>query len=167
VDLSDTETNITVLCALAMVLGVLGVLLPLIPGLILCWAAALVWAIFVGDGWVRWAVILAATFVALVGTFVKYAWPGRDLKRSGVPTRTLLLGGLLGIVGFFLIPVVGVVVGFVLGVWLGERIRLGDMAKAWPSTKHALRAAGVAILVEFASALMVAFVFVAGLTLSA
>jgi uncharacterized protein len=166
VDLSDAETNITVLCALAIVLGVFGVLLPMIPGLILAWAAAVVWAIFVADGWVRWVVILAATFVALVGTVVKYAWPGRNLKRGGVPNRTLLVGGVLGIVGFFVIPVVGVVIGFVLGVFLAERIRLGDTARAWPSTKHALGAAGVAILVELASALLVAFIFVAGLTVS-
>jgi uncharacterized protein YqgC (DUF456 family) len=167
VDLSNTETNITVLCALAIIIGVFGVLLPLLPGLILCWAAALVWGFAVADGWVRWVVVLVATLVAVLGTVVKYAWPGRNLKRSGVPNRTLLLGGVLGIVGFFVIPVVGVVIGFVLGVYLGERIRLGDTAQAWPSTKHALKAAGVAILVELAAALMIAFVFVVGLTVSA
>ena len=166
-DLADTDTNVTVLCALAIVVGVFGVLLPLLPGLILCWAAALVWAIVVGDGWVRWMVILVATLIALIGTVVKYAWPGRNLKRGGVPNRTLLLGGLLAIVGFFVIPVVGLVIGFVLGVYLGERVRLGDHAAAWPSTKHALKAAGVAILVELAAALLIAFVFVAGLTASA
>jgi uncharacterized protein YqgC (DUF456 family) len=164
VDLSDTQTNITLLCGLAMVLGVIGVLVPLLPGLLLCWIAAVVWAIFAADGWVRWAVLLTATLVALLGTLVKYLWPGKNLKQSGVPNRTLLFGGLLAIVGFFVIPVVGLIVGFVLGVYLGERMRLGDTRQAWPSTKHALKAAGLAVLVELAAALGVAFVFVMGLT---
>ncbi|GAA0316713.1 DUF456 family protein [Kineococcus aurantiacus] len=32
----------------------------------------------------------------------------------------LLLGAVLGVVGFFAVPVVGLPLGFVLGVFLGE-----------------------------------------------
>jgi uncharacterized protein YqgC (DUF456 family) len=164
VDLTNAEANITILCVLAMILGVVGIVIPMVPGLLLCWLAAAVWAIFAADGWVRWAVLAGATLVAVIGALIKYLWPGRNLKRSGVPTGSLLLGGLLGIVGFFVIPVIGLIIGFVLGVFLGERIRLGDTKAAWPSTKNALRAAGLAMMVELAAALGVAFVFVLGLT---
>ena len=63
--------------------------------------------------------VVATTFLAL-GAVVKYVVPGRRLKQVGVPTSTLLLGGVLGVVGFFVIPVVGLLVGFVLGVYLAE-----------------------------------------------
>lgn len=163
-DLSNTQNNITILCVLGMILGVFGIVIPMVPGLLLCWVAAAAWAVFAADGWVRWAVLLGATAVAVVGAAIKYLWPGRTLKHSGVPNGSLLLGGLLGIVGFFVIPVIGLIIGFVLGVFLGERIRLGDSRLAWPSTKNALRAAGLAMMVELAAALGVAFVFVLGLT---
>jgi uncharacterized protein YqgC (DUF456 family) len=165
VDVSDTASTITILCAIAMVVGVLGVIIPMVPGLVLCWAAVAVWAIFGDvDSAGRWVVLAVATMVAALGIVVKYAWPGRNLKRSGVPNLSLLAGGALGLVGFFVIPVVGLVIGFVLGVFLAERLRLGDFGKAWPSTKHALKAAGLAMMIELATALAIAAIWVAGLT---
>jgi hypothetical protein len=83
---------------------------------------------------------------------VKYALPGRGLRTAGVPNRTLVVGGVLGVVGFFVVPVVGLVVGFVLGVYVAELQRLGSTA-AWPSTKAALKAVGLSILIELAAGL--------------
>jgi hypothetical protein len=80
---------------------------------------------------------------------VKYIVPERRLRESGIPRRSTLLGVLLGIVGFFVIPVVGMFVGFPLGVYLSERERLHTHDRAWTSTKHALRASGLSILIEF------------------
>jgi uncharacterized protein YqgC (DUF456 family) len=166
VNLSDPQSTIILLCGLAMVVGLFGVVVPMLPGLALCWGAVLVWALFGGAGWGRWLVLAVATVIVIVGTGAKYAWPGRNLKQSGVPNRSLLAGAALGLVGFFVIPVVGLVVGFVLGVWLAERARLDDARLAWPSTKQALKAAGLAMLIELASALSIALTWVGGLLLA-
>ena len=163
-DLGDSGSSITFICALAMVVGVLGVVVPLVPGVVLCWAATVVWAVFGGvDSPGRWAVVAVATLVALLGLVSKYAWPGRNLKRSGVPNLTLLAGGALGLVGFFLIPIVGLPIGFVLGVWLAEWRRVGDSRLAWPSTKAALQAAGLSMIIELGTALVIAGTWVVGL----
>jgi uncharacterized protein len=165
-DLFDTESTITFLCGIAMLVGVVGVVVPALPGLVLCWLSVLVWAIFAADGWGRWVVLITATALAAAGTVVKYTWPGRNLRQAGIPNRSLLVGGLLGLVGFFLIPIVGLVLGFVLGIWLAERSRLADPALAWPSTKHAVKAAGLAMLIELSAALAIALTWVAGLALA-
>ncbi|HYN95748.1 MAG TPA: DUF456 domain-containing protein [Pilimelia sp.] len=162
-DMSDTEGLVTLLCAVALAVGVAGVLVPVLPGLVLCWAGVLVWALFGGAGWGGWVVLTAATVIALLATAVKYAWPGRNLKRTGVPTRSLVAGGLLGFVGFFVVPVVGLIGGFVLGLWLAERARLGNSAAAWPSTRAALKAVGLAMAIELTAALSIAVVWVIGL----
>jgi uncharacterized protein YqgC (DUF456 family) len=162
-DLTDTQTLVTVLCGLAIVAGIAGVVVPGLPSLPLCWAGVLIWAIFGGAGWGRWLVLAMVTVIAAGGTVIKYAWPGRQLKRTGVPNTSLLAGGALGLVGFFVIPVVGLVIGFVLGVWLAERLRLGDSRQAWPSTKHALKAAGLSMLVELAAALTITATWTIGL----
>ncbi|PZF91552.1 DUF456 domain-containing protein [Micromonospora deserti] len=164
--LTDTQALVSVLAGLAILAGLAGVVLPGLPALPLCWGGVLVWAIFGGAGSGRWLVLAAATVVAAGGTVVKYAWPGRNLKRTGVPTSSLLAGGLLGLVGFFVVPVVGLVVGFVGGVWAAERLRLGDSRLAWPATKHAVAAAGLSMLVEFLAGLLVAAVWVLGLVLA-
>lgn len=166
VDLSDSQSSITLICGLAIVVGILGVVVPMLPGLLLCWLGVLAWAVLAADGWGRWVVLAVATLLAGAGTLVKYLWPGRNLKRGGVPTLSLLAGGVLGLIGFFVIPVVGLVIGFVLGLWLAERMRLGDSRRAWPSTKHALKAVGLSMLIELAAALGVAATWLLGLATS-
>jgi uncharacterized protein YqgC (DUF456 family) len=91
--------------------------------------------------------------------------PGRRMRDAGVPGRTLVAGGLLGIVGFFVVPVVGLLLGFVLGVYLAELARIGR-ARAWPSARHALTAVGWSILIELAAALLATAVWVGALVLA-
>ncbi|MFG2036651.1 DUF456 domain-containing protein [Dactylosporangium sp. NPDC048998] len=161
-DPTDSGGLVSLIAAVAVVAGVFGVVVPMLPGLLLCWAGVLVWAVFGGHGTTGWAVGIAATVVLALGLAAKYLVPGRDLKRAGVSNLTLLLGGVCAIVGFFVIPVVGLVVGFVLGVLLVELARHRDGALAWRTTKHALRAAGVSMLIELATALLIAGVWLAG-----
>jgi uncharacterized protein YqgC (DUF456 family) len=162
VDATDADALLTLLCGVAILVGLAGIVIPLLPGLALCWLAVLVWAIFDDGGWGRWLVLAVATVIAGAGIVVKYAWPGRNLKRSGVPTRSMLAGALLGLVGFFVIPVVGLPLGFVLGIWLAESARLGDSRAAWPSTKNALKATGLAMLIELTAGLSLAAVWLVG-----
>jgi uncharacterized protein YqgC (DUF456 family) len=162
VELTDTNATVTLVCALAIIAGILGVIVPVLPGLLLCWLGVLVWAIFADGGWGKWLVLAVVTVIALVGTIVKYAWPGRNLKRTGVPNLSLFAGGLLGLVGFFVVPVIGLVLGFVLGIWLAEWARLRQSRPAWASTKHALKAAGLSMLIELAAGLSIAVVWLVG-----
>ncbi|MEW2380795.1 DUF456 domain-containing protein [Micromonospora sp. NPDC047707] len=161
--LTDTQAVVTLVAGLAILAGLAGVVVPGLPALPLCWGGVLVWAVFGGAGPGRWVVLALASVVTAGGAVVKYAWPGRNLKQSGVPTSSLLAGGLLGVVGFFVIPVVGLLLGFVAGVWGAERLRLGSNALAWPATVQALKAAGLSMLVEFLAGLTVAGLWVAGL----
>jgi uncharacterized protein YqgC (DUF456 family) len=93
---------------------------------------------------------------------VKYVVPGRRLQAVGVPTRSLVAGGVLAVVGFFVLPVVGLVVGFLLGVLLAEWQRLGDPGAARRSTWHAARAVGLGMLIELCAGLAAAAVWVVG-----
>jgi uncharacterized protein len=160
-DLTDSGASVTVISGIVVLAGVLGVLVPVLPGLLLSWLGVLFWAVFANAGGGRWAVLAVATVVAVTGALIKYLWPGRRLRGTGVPTQSMVAGGLLGLVGFFVVPVVGLVLGFVLGVWLAERARLGP-GRAGASTRAALGAVGLAMLLEFAAALAVAVVWVFG-----
>ena len=157
-------TGLEVLLALVIAVGLVGVILPVLPGSLLVLGAVLVWAWDVSSttGWIVFAI--AAIFIAL-GNVVKYVVPGRRLKENDIPNSTLVLGGVLGIVGFFVIPVVGLVVGFVLGVYLAELNRVG-MDLAWPATKHALKAVGLSILIELVATLLAAATWVSGVVVT-
>ena len=153
-----------ILAAVAIAVGVAGIIVPVLPGTVLVLGAILVWALEVGTttAWLVFA--FAATFLVL-GTVVKYLVPGRQLKSSGVPNRTLVAGGVLAFVGFFVVPVVGMLLGFVLGVYVAERARVGA-AGAWPSTRAALRAVGVSILIELTAAFLAVATWVVGVVLT-
>jgi uncharacterized protein YqgC (DUF456 family) len=152
---------VDLMVALAIAVGLAGVLIPMMPGSTLVLGAILVWAAVEGEG-AGWAVFAIAACLVAVGGVVKYLVPGRRLQQSGVPNRTLLLGGVLGIVGFFVIPVVGLPIGFVLGVYLAEAQRLGS-ERAWPGTVEALKAVGLGILIELAFTTTAALAWLVGL----
>jgi uncharacterized protein YqgC (DUF456 family) len=138
----------TFLVGVAIFVGILGIVIPVLPGALLSLAAILVWALEEQSP-TGWTVLAAAVVLIGASQVVKYVVPERRLRESGVPRRSMFAGVLLGIVGFFVIPVVGMFVGFPVGVYLAERHRLGSHGNAWTSTKHALRATGLSILIEF------------------
>jgi hypothetical protein len=139
---------------------------PVLPGLFLCYAVVVVWAVLADGGWGRWLVLALATLWLAAGTVVKYLWPGRQLKAAGVPTRSLLAGAGLGLIGFFVIPVLGLPIGFVGGVFLAELARLGDSKRAWPSTREAMKAAGLSMLIELLAGVLIAVTWAAGAALA-
>ncbi len=152
-------TGVEVLVALAIAVGLAGILVPILPGSILILGGVLVWAVDVG-GTTAWAVFAVVAAILVVGGVVKYLVPNRRLKSVGVPSSTQWAGAAVGIVGFFVIPVVGLFLGFVVGVYAAERHRVGS--DAWPSTKAALRAGGLSILIEMVAGLAATLVWVGG-----
>ena len=73
---------------------------------------------------------------------------------------------MLGIIGFFVIPVLGLVIGFVLGVYLAELANRRDQRLAWASTKHALKGVALSVGVELAGALLATVAWVFGVYLT-
>ena len=152
-------TGLELLVALAIAVGLAGILVPVLPGSVLILGGVLVWAVDTG-GATAWVVFAVVAAVLVVGGVVKYLVPNRRLKSVGVPASTQWIGAAVGIVGFFVIPVVGLFVGFVLGVYAAERHRVGR--DAWPSTKAALRAVGLSILIELVAGVTATLVWVGG-----
>lgn len=157
-------TGTEVLVALVIAVGLVGILVPVLPGSVLVLLGILAWAVSLGTP-TAWAVALVATVLLVVGTVVKYVVPGRRLKDAGIPASTQWMGAALGFVGFFVVPVVGLFLGFVLGVYLAEAGRVGK-DRAWPSTKAALRAVGLSILIELAAAVAATWVWVIGVVVT-
>jgi uncharacterized protein YqgC (DUF456 family) len=139
-----------------------GVVVPILPGLLLIWGSVTAWAI-IEQGTAAWIVLVIATLVAVASQILKYVLPGRRLRDAGVPTRGILFGTVLGIVGFFVVPVVGLFLGFVAGIYLVERMRLRNHRSAWQSTVHALKAVGLAILIELLAGLLIATTWLAAI----
>jgi len=153
--------GLTVVVGLVMLVGLIGIAVPFLPGLLLVWASVLIWAVesHTTAGWVVFGI---ASTLAASGVLLQYLIPGRLLAKGGVRTSSTVAGVALGVVGFFVIPVVGAVLGFVLGVYLAERVKTGSHTATWASTKHALTAIGLSIGIELTTGLAIAVTWVIG-----
>ncbi|MPZ74338.1 MAG: DUF456 family protein [Nitriliruptorales bacterium] len=143
------DTAAVVVIVVVMVVGLIGTVVPVMPGLILIWGAALAYGLI--DGFGR-AGSFAFTVISLLlagGMVAGYVLPHRAGVRGGAARSSLRLGIVGAIVGFFVIPVLGLPIGAVAGVLLGEYSRLGDWGPAWTTTRRVIAGFGWAALAEF------------------
>jgi uncharacterized protein len=143
-----------VLVLVGIVVGLVGTVIPVLPGLVLVWGSILVWALLDGGGWVRWTVAVLCTGLMVAGYVLGTVLPGRRANEAGAP-GVVVLGGVVGMVlGFFFIPVVGLVVGGVAGVFLAELVRSLDLRSAWRLTLETLKGFGIAAAVQLGCGLL-------------
>jgi uncharacterized protein YqgC (DUF456 family) len=159
------STGGILLVGLAIAVGIVGIMVPILPGTLLVFAAIAVWAVFENNvtGWVTLGVVTALLGVA---TVIKYTWPMRRMREADVKTVSLVAGALFGIVGFFVIPVLGLFIGFVLGIFLAELADSRNHQVAWTSTKHALKGVALSVLVELTGAMFATVAWVVGVYLT-
>ena len=153
--------TLTVVTALLIVVGLVGIVVPVVPGLLLTVLATLLWAYEHPNPQAWWVFGLAVVFYA-AGVIAQYLIPGRRMRAQGIGTSTMLLAVALGIVGFVVIPVVGAIVGFVLGIFLVEYGRARQAPAAWAATKVALRAVAHSMGIELLAGLAIATTWVIG-----
>ena len=87
---------------------------------------------------------------------------GRKLKQLEVPTWSILVAVVGGVVGMFLIPVVGVFVGFAVALLLSEWVRHRSLGQAFHYSVQVLKATGTGVLIEFLLVCVAASVWMLG-----
>jgi uncharacterized protein len=148
--------GIVVAVGIAMAVGAVGTLVPLVPGLGLVWAAALVYGLAEGFGATGVTAMTVITALAIGGTAAGWVVPARVAGNAGAGRLSIWLGVVGAIIGFFVIPVVGLIVGGVAGVYLGEWQRTSDGGAAWRATRATLAGFGIAAVLQFAAAVLMA-----------
>ncbi len=146
-----SETVVTVLVAAAMVVGVAGTVLPVVPGLWLILAAGVVYGVATGFGVTGWAALGIMALLAIVGTMVTVVLPQRRATRVGVPMWGQALAAALAVVGLFVIPFLGAMVGFVVGILIASLRETGDVRTAIPAALATLMTMLVASAIQLAS----------------
>ncbi|MCB0078083.1 MAG: DUF456 domain-containing protein [Anaerolineales bacterium] len=123
------------IAAILILAGLLGVVLPVLPGVPLILLGAVVldyahqWQFF---GW-PWLTLLAVlTIIALGADFALSQFTARQ---GGASWRALAVGVVLGLIGMVLMPPFGLLLGSMVGVLGTELLTTHD-------SRHALRASG-------------------------
>lgn len=152
------EVTLNLLVTLALLVAAAGIVVPVLPGTLLALGAFLVWALVTG-GAGAWGAFAVLALILGVGQVFKYLLPHRSMTAAGIPGRSIVVGGVCAVPGYFLIPMVGLVVGFVGGIFVAERLRLGDLRAARSSTWLAMKVTGFSMLIELAALMLAATVW--------
>ncbi|MDN5571028.1 MAG: DUF456 domain-containing protein [Propionibacteriaceae bacterium] len=155
---------VEVAAAIAIVLtavGVCGIILPVLPGSLTALAGLLVWAIFspAPGGWIVFGI--GAAFLA-AGASAQYLITGRRLRQRQIPNRSVVVGLICGVVGLFVIPFLGLAIGFVGGLLAMEWARVRNLRQALSTSWEALKSVGLGMLVELGCALAAATTLLVG-----
>lgn len=156
----DGPALAALLTGIALAVAVAGTVVPVLPGSVLGILALLEWALFGGAGAGGWIVFAIGSVLFAAGMALAYILTGRGIVARKVPNGSVVFAVSVAIVGMFVVPIVGLFVGFAAGLLASEWVRTRDFKAATSSSIGVLRAAGLGILVEFGFAAAAATVWV-------
>lgn len=132
-----------------MTVGLLGLLIPVIPGLVIIWLASLAYGVGVGfqtPGWILFSII---TVIMVVGSVVDNLVMGHQAHKTGASWISVLLAILFGVIGTFILPIIGGFVGALAALFLAEWYRRKNWREAMTATTGWAVGCGWAIVIRF------------------
>ena len=134
---------------IALVMMAVGLLvIPILPGLLIIWVAALGYGISAGFGTLGWILFALISVLMLGGSILDNLLMGAKAHKEGAPWWVVLISLASAIVGSIVIPVpiVGGILAALLVLFLIEWMRLKDARKALASMRGMLVGCGWAVV---------------------
>ena len=149
----------TLLSAAGVAVGIVGTLMPVLPGTAIVWVSTIAYAFAVG--WTIPAIIAVSlsTVMFLMSTYLSVKIPA-DVTRGRDGRSALLAGFVGGVVGFFVIPLFGAPLGWMAGVFLVKYANTNAVKEATESTWAVAKAFGKAALIQMVVAMMMGFIWI-------
>ena len=151
-----------------MIVGLAGIVVPILPGTLLIWLSVLIYAIIDGFEAIGWTSFAVITIIALVTGTADIWLPMLGAKSAGAAKRALIFGFAGGVVGFFLlgafIPILGNLLGGVLGyatgVLLGQYHKYRDWNLALRAGLGTLAGWGIGTAIQLGGGLLIVLIFI-------
>jgi uncharacterized protein YqgC (DUF456 family) len=141
------------LTLLALIVGLLGLIMPVFPGLVVMWLGTLLYALIQNaagnmTGW-HWLLFGIITVLMIVGSIADNLIIARKMRDKYVPWSSILFAFVAGIIAsIFFTPLIGLVAA-PAGLFLAETRRLKNREAAVDSTKAYMIGWGWAFGVRF------------------
>jgi len=144
---SETILNIGIL--LTMLVGLLGLIIPIFPGLVVIWIGGLAYGIITGFEFPAWLIFSILTVIMITGSLLDNVVMGKQAHKQGASWLSIILAILFGIVGTFIIPIIGGFLGAILALFIAEWIRRKNWRDAINATSGLAVGCGWAIVLRF------------------
>lgn len=149
------ETAAAWLTLAVLLLGWLGLIVPLFPGIIVMWLATLGYGIISGFGRIGIAIFILVTLIMIGSTVIDEVFVGIGARQGGAPWKTVVLALLAGVVGTIALPPFGGLIAAPLAALALERRRTGDWKQAWQTVRGLAAGWGFSFIVRFGLGLLI------------
>ncbi len=148
-----------ILTYLIMVVGLFGMVIPIYPGVVIIWAAALLHGLLTGFSTLEMWVIVLLTVLAVAGSLVDNALMGGKARQAGAKWLSIGLALAGGLLGTFLLPPLGGIIAAPLILFGAEFLRKNDHRQAWRVTVSLLSGWGLAFAARFGIGLLMIIIW--------
>ncbi len=145
---------------LLMIIGWLGILIPIIPGIFVIWMGLGLYAWQTNFEVIGIPLFVVLSLIILFAAATDLWLPLFGAKKSGAAKRALLLGMAGAIVGSFILPLVGTIIGLALGMLLGEYHKRRDWDTAVEVSWGGVKGWGIATAIQLVSGALVIIAFI-------
>jgi uncharacterized protein YqgC (DUF456 family) len=143
------ETTINILTILIMLFGLFGLVIPIFPGNVVMWLAALTYGLIFGFGKLGIVMFAIITLLMIAAVLADNVLMGAKAREKGADWGSIILTLIAGIIGTILLPPIGGPIAAPLVLYLMEFQRLRDSNEAKTVVKALLTGWGLAFIVRF------------------
>lgn len=137
------------LTLIIMVVSLVGLIIPIFPGTIIIWVVALLYGVVSGFGTAGVIVSILITILAIASALADNLMMGAKARQTGASWGSILLALGGGVVFTFVFPPIGGLIAAPLLLYLAERKRQGDPAKALATVRALMIGWGWAFVIRF------------------
>lgn len=132
-----------------MLVGLFGLIVPVFPGIMVIWLAALGYGVATGFTTLGWVLFAVITVLFITGAVIDNVLMSAKAHKEGAAWSSLILGVLAGILGTIFFPPFGGLIAAPVVVLLLEYIRQRDFKKALLTLRGLAIGWGSAFVVRF------------------
>lgn len=137
-----------------MLVGLIGLIVPIFPGIFVIWLSALGYGVITGFDTLGIVLFIPITLGLVAGVTVDNLLMGAGARRAGASWWSIILGMLAGVAGTLAFPPLGGIVAAPAAILLLEYYRRRDWQQAWRATRGLALGWGLSFLVRFGIGLL-------------
>ncbi len=143
------DVSVFGLTLFVMLVSLVGLVIPVFPGLVVIWLAGLGYGVVAGFGTLGVVIFIILTLLMVVGVTVDNVLMGAGARRGGASWGSIILGLVAGILGTLLFPPIGGLIAAPAAVLLMEYWRGRDWDRAWRATRGLALGWGLSFFARF------------------
>lgn len=143
------DISIFGLTQIFMLVGLFGLVIPVFPGVVVMWLAALGYGIVTGFSTLGIVIFVILTLLMLAGVTVDNVLMGVGARKGGASWLSIGVALVAGVLGTIFFPPIGGIIAAPLSVLLIEYLRVGDIDKAWQALRGLATGWGLSFIARF------------------